>query len=87
MGKVKFMFPNPQGIYLHDTPDKQLLNLDARQLSSGCVRLQDAARFHRWLMGKPLPSRVRNPEQVEPLPEMVPIYITYLTAMPRMSRP
>ena len=83
MGKVKFMFPNPQGIYLHDTPDKQLLNLDARQLSSGCVRLQDAARFHRWLMGKPLPSRVRNPEQVEPLPEMVPIYITYLTAMPQ----
>lgn len=82
MGKVKFEFPNPQGIYLHDTPDKQLMRLDARQLSSGCVRLEDAARMHRWLMGAPLPARVRDPEQVEPLPEMVPIYITYLTAMP-----
>jgi len=83
MGKVKFEFPNPQGIYLHDTPDKDLMNRDARQLSSGCVRMQDAAKMHRWLMGTALPSRQRgDPEQIEPLPEMVPIYITYLTAIP-----
>ncbi len=83
MGKVKFEFPNPHGIYLHDTPDKDLMNRDARQLSSGCVRMQDAAKMHRWLMGTPLPARVRGgPEQVEPLPEMVPIYITYLTTLP-----
>ena len=83
MGKVKFEFPNPQGIYLHDTPEKQLLRLDERQLSSGCVRLEDAAKMHRWLMGEPLPSRVREAEQTVNLPEMVPIYITYLTAMPQ----
>jgi murein L,D-transpeptidase YcbB/YkuD len=87
MGKVKFEFPNPQGIYLHDTPDKDLMNRDARQLSSGCVRMQDAGKMHRWLMGKPLPARTRgDPEQVEQLPEMVPIYITYLTALPRGDR-
>ena len=84
MGKVKFEFPNAHGIYLHDTPDKHLLSEDARQLSSGCVRLEDAARMHRWLMGKPLPARLRgDPEQLVALPEMVPIYITYLTAMPQ----
>ncbi|MEO6387650.1 MAG: L,D-transpeptidase family protein [Croceibacterium sp.] len=83
MGKVKFMFPNPQGIYLHDTPDKDLMDRDARQLSSGCVRMEDAAKMHRWLMGTALPARVRTPEQVETLPEMVPIYITYLTAIPQ----
>ena len=83
MGKVKFEFPNAQGIYLHDTPDKHLLREDARQLSSGCVRLEDAAKMHRWLMGEPLPARVREAEKVVPLPEMVPIYITYLTAMPQ----
>ena len=82
MGKVKFEFPNAQGIYLHDTPDRQLLRLDERQLSSGCVRLEDAGKMHRWLMGEALPSRVREAEKVVPLPEMVPIYITYLTAMP-----
>jgi murein L,D-transpeptidase YcbB/YkuD len=82
MGKVKFEFPNAQGIYLHDTPDRQLLRLDERQLSSGCVRLEDAGRMHRWLMGEALPGRVREAEKVVPLPEMVPIYITYLTAIP-----
>jgi murein L,D-transpeptidase YcbB/YkuD len=83
MGKVKFVFPNAQGIFMHDTPDKHLLREDVRQLSSGCVRLEDAARMHRWLMGEPLPARVREAEQVVPLPEMVPVYITYLTAMPQ----
>jgi murein L,D-transpeptidase YcbB/YkuD len=34
-------------------------------------------------MGEPLPARVRQPETVEELPEMVPVYITYLTAMPQ----
>ena len=83
MGKVKFEFPNPIGIYLHDTPDKGLMTKDARQLSSGCVRMEDAARMHRWLMGKPLPAAKKgSPEQAVPLPQMVPIYITYLTAMP-----
>jgi L,D-transpeptidase YcbB len=82
MGKVKFVFPNAQGIYLHDTPDKHLLREDVRQLSSGCIRLEDAARMHRWLMGAPLPSRLREAEQSVALPEMVPIYVTYLTAMP-----
>lgn len=82
MGKVKFMFPNEQGIYLHDTPDKHLLKEDARQLSSGCVRLEDAGRLGRWLLGKPLPAKVKGPEQRIELPEVVPVYITYLTAMP-----
>lgn len=82
MGKVKFMFPNAQGIYLHDTPEKHLMQLGARQLSSGCVRLEDAARFGRWLMKKPLPATGRRAEQRVDLPEPVPIYITYLTAMP-----
>lgn len=85
MGKVKFMFPNKQGIYLHDTPDKQLLKEDARQLSSGCVRLEDAGRLGRWLLNKPLPAKAKGPEQRIELPALVPVYITYLTAMPEKS--
>jgi L,D-transpeptidase YcbB len=86
MGSVKFMFPNPQGIYLHDTPDRDLLRKDARQLSSGCVRLEDAKRLGRWLMNRPLPRRPQAPEQHLALPELVPVYITYLTAMPENGR-
>lgn len=81
MGAVKFMFPNPQGIYLHDTPERELLRHDARQYSNGCVRLEDAQKLGRWLMGKPLP-RSKQPETRLELPEIVPLYITYLTAQP-----
>lgn len=80
MGKVKFMFPNPQGIYLHDTPDRHLLVKDERQFSSGCVRLEDAPGLGKWLFGKPLPKKTKKIEQRIDLPELVPVYITYLTA-------
>ena len=39
LGHVKFMFPNPHAIYLHDTPSKQLFALDDRSFSMGCIRL------------------------------------------------
>lgn len=85
MGAVKFMFPNPQGIYLHDTPERDLLTKSARQFSNGCVRLDDAQKLGRWLLGKPLPKS-RNPETRVELPTIVPLYITYLTAMPEQGR-
>ena len=73
---------NAEGIYLHDTPDKHLLKQEERQLSNGCVRLEDADKFGRWLLGKPLPKPGKQAEQRIDLPALVPIYITYLTAMP-----
>lgn len=85
MGDVKFMFPNDHGIYLHDTPDKALMRRDERQLSSGCVRLEDVQRFGRWLMRRSLPQG-RTPEQRVELREPVPVYITYLTATPSGQR-
>lgn len=81
MGAVKFMFPNEQGIYLHDTPERELLTKDTRYFSNGCVRLEAAAKLGRWLLGKPLP-RSQKPERRVELPVPVPIYITYLTAGP-----
>jgi murein L,D-transpeptidase YcbB/YkuD len=84
MGKVKFEFPNPKGIYLHDTPAKQLMKEDSRQLSHGCIRMEDAAKMHRWLMGEPIPTDAA-PEEKVPLDKPVPIYVTYLTALPASS--
>jgi murein L,D-transpeptidase YcbB/YkuD len=82
MGKVKFEFPNGKGIYLHDTPAKQLMDKDARQLSHGCIRMENAAEMHEWLMGEPIPTNVTQPEFKVPLAKPVPIYVTYLTASP-----
>lgn len=42
LGKAKFRLSNQQAIYLHDTPYRQVFNKDNRDLSSGCVRLEDA---------------------------------------------
>ncbi|MBV8778803.1 MAG: L,D-transpeptidase family protein [Alphaproteobacteria bacterium] len=81
MGKVKFEFPNAKGIYLHDTPAKQLMKKDARQLSHGCIRMENAALMHEWLMGEPIPASA-PPEEKVPLDKPVPIYVTYLTALP-----
>lgn len=41
LGRVKFMFPNPYNIYLHDTPNKALFGRDLRAFSHGCIRLAD----------------------------------------------
>ncbi|MBV9527564.1 L,D-transpeptidase family protein [Sphingomonas sp.] len=83
MGRMKFMFPNAQGIWLHDTPEKEKIEDAARLQSNGCVRLEDARRLERWLFnGRPPNAQGARPEQKVNLPQMVPVYITYLTAVP-----
>jgi len=83
MGKMKFMFPNEQGIWLHDTPEKEKIDEAARLQSNGCVRLEDAKRFARWLFnGRPPSPQGARPEQKVNLPTPVPVYLTYLTAVP-----
>jgi murein L,D-transpeptidase YcbB/YkuD len=82
MGKVKFMFPNNYGIYLHDTPERALLTKPDRHLSNGCVRLEDAPALGRWLLGKSFVTGGKQPEQDVPLSQPVPVYLTYLTAIP-----
>jgi murein L,D-transpeptidase YcbB/YkuD len=85
MGDMKFMFPNEQGIYLHDTPNGELLKEAARFFSAGCVRLEDAPRLGRWLFGQPLRPKGARPEQKVALAQPVPVYLTYLTAVPSGS--
>lgn len=82
MGRVKFMFPNNQGIYLHDTNNKALMKKTDRFFSNGCVRLEDAPTLGKWLLRKPITGFSKKPEQGVPLPEAVPVYLTYFTATP-----
>jgi L,D-transpeptidase YcbB len=80
MGKVKFSFENGEGIFLHDTPTREYFARADRALSNGCVRLQDAARFGRWLLRRDAVAPSSAPEQNVQLPTGVPVYLTYLTA-------
>lgn len=52
LGTVKFMFPNPHAIYLHDTPDKSLFGRESRAYSNGCVRLNDPHDFAYVLLAR-----------------------------------
>ncbi|PNQ57685.1 murein L,D-transpeptidase, partial [Vibrio agarivorans] len=49
LGLYKFNMPNPQAIYLHDTPSKGLFNTDRRAYSSGCVRVEHADQLAELL--------------------------------------
>jgi murein L,D-transpeptidase YcbB/YkuD len=82
MGRIKFMFPNDVGVYLHDNPERELFEQAARLYSGGCVRLEDAWRLSRWLFGRDLSWEGAGTEEKVPLTAPVPVYITYLTAMP-----
>lgn len=86
MGAIKFMMPNPLGIYLHDTPTKTLFQNPDRRQSSGCIRVEDAQRLSSWLFqGRPVKSLSSLPEQRFNLPEPIPVYVAYLTAVPAQS--
>jgi murein L,D-transpeptidase YcbB/YkuD len=41
LGQVKFMFPNKYSVYLHDTDSRILFDRQDRDLSHGCIRLED----------------------------------------------
>ena len=81
MGEMKFEMPNDYGIYLHDTPVKELFAKEDRWISNGCVRLEDYRRFATWVFGR-MPAVPQIPEQRIDLPRPVPIYMTYLTVAP-----
>jgi murein L,D-transpeptidase YcbB/YkuD len=82
MGKMKFNFANSEGIYLHDTPQRDYFALKDRHKSNGCIRLEDAKRLGRWLAGRDAVAPSSLAEQHVPLPQPVKVYVTYLTVQP-----
>lgn len=81
MGRVKFLFPNDEGIYLHDTPERALLKKPDRHFSNGCIRLENAAALGQWLLHRSINTKSKTPEQAVALPVEVPVYLTYITAV------
>jgi murein L,D-transpeptidase YcbB/YkuD len=50
LGNVKFMFPNNQAIFLHDTRQRRLFGRTKRALSHGCVRVEAADELALFLL-------------------------------------
>lgn len=86
MGKMKFGFINDYGIFLHDTPHKNLFDETKRNLSLGCVRVEHPEELARWLFGHEPPVPGDDSEENVRIGDAgVPIYISYLTARPEGS--
>ena len=82
MGAMKFGFVNDYGIFLHDTPHKQLFAKSKRNLSLGCIRVERPPVLAHWLLGRdPVPPSDGS-EQLVQVDKGVPIYILSLTARP-----
>lgn len=88
LGRVKFMFPNPYHVYLHDTPSRELFGKVERAFSSGCIRLEKPIELAeyllqddpRWSRQSILSSIEKGREQVVHLPDPIPVYLFYWTA-------
>jgi len=89
LGQIKFMFPNDDNIYLHDTPAKHLFSRTRRDYSHGCIRLERPEDLARLLL-----TRTTSDGSAEKLPDLLasgeeqwlnfehelPVYIVYFTA-------
>jgi murein L,D-transpeptidase YcbB/YkuD len=88
LGQVKFMFPNAYSVYLHDTDNRSLFDRNERNLSSGCVRIENPFEFADILMkADPDWSAARRESILASgkttrvnLPAPVPVLLTYFTA-------
>ena len=88
LGKVKFLFPNSFNIYFHDTPAKNIFNMDKRAYSHGCVRLSEPQKMAEYLLKdnsawpteKIEEAMNSGVEKFVRVKDPVPVFITYYTA-------
>jgi murein L,D-transpeptidase YcbB/YkuD len=89
LGLLRLDMPNEHGVYMHDTPMKQLFAQRGRHFSAGCVRVQDVFKLGEWVAryepGWGEAGRVQDViERGQPLDltltRPVPVYFTYITA-------
>ena len=89
LGLVKFLFPNSNNIYLHDTPSKSLFNSEKRAFSHGCIRVEQSKELAEmllendphWTKEKINDAMHKGKESWYTLKEKIPVYIGYFTAV------
>ena len=89
LGGIKFVFPNNDNVYLHDTPSTQLFERERRDFSHGCIRVQAPLALARFvLQGQPdwTEERIREAmgtgvSSTLRLKHPVPVLIAYSTVI------
>lgn len=85
LGRIKFVIPNHDAIFMHDTPQRSLFARERRFYSSGCVRLEKPYDLLEYVFGW---DRARADAAVASRrtfsiasPRTLPVIITYRTAV------
>lgn len=89
LGRLKFMLPNRQDIYLHDTPGKQRFASPARAFSHGCIRVEKPVDLAAYLLkDDPQWSKERIQSAIDSgdskdvkLPQPMPVHLLYIPAL------
>jgi murein L,D-transpeptidase YcbB/YkuD len=88
LGSIRINFPSAYGVYMHDTPLKNLFGDDFRFHSSGCMRVQNVRQLVAWLLTD---TKGWSPDQIDKviasgdqknaeLAKPVPLHWVYVTA-------
>jgi murein L,D-transpeptidase YcbB/YkuD len=88
LGVVRINIANKDGVYMHDTPEKNLFGEDERFDSSGCVRVQNVRELVDWLLQdnggwdrNRIDQVIRSGQRLDvKLTRPVPVYWVYITA-------
>jgi len=88
LGHVKFLFPNPYDVYLHDTPADQLFARPGRAFSHGCVRVEQPEALAKWVLkdspewddAKIVEAMNAGVEKHVKLEQTIAVHIVYFTA-------
>jgi L,D-transpeptidase YcbB len=88
LGNLRLNIPNNDGVYMHDTPEKNLFGEDMRFDSSGCVRVQNVRELVAWLLRdtpgwtrEKIDATIKSGERVDArLTRPVPVYWVYISA-------
>jgi L,D-transpeptidase YcbB len=88
LGRIRINFPSQFGVYMHDTPLKNLFGEDSRYDSSGCCRVQNVQELVAWLLdgtkgwsSDHIDQAIKSGEQVNAnLTKPVPLHWVYVTA-------
>ncbi len=88
LGLIKFLFPNSNDIYLHDTPSKSLFERETRAFSHGCIRVANPKELAieilkddpKWNSEKIDSAMNSGKENWYTLKNKIPVYIGYFTA-------
>jgi len=87
LGLIKFIFPNADNIYMHDTPAKSIFADESRAFSHGCIRVEKPRDLAveilkddpNWTPEKINAAMHAGKESTYPLKSKIPVYIGYFT--------